>query len=363
MIDWTWRVRENHHGASGKEVIVVVAVARSVKIYRFVIESSSAGTAATTVIAPNPTNMENFLPLAQPEASWTLNDAVIEQVSFASDEHLLIRTGTSIEILKLASGDCAKDVSAKDTAIDSVKDSNSITSNHSNTIAKLTRSLALKCTGMWTGEADGIVLLSSPPQCLSLLNCQTFKVLQLPIPSNSVPSLRGALIGEVVCLAFTGQGVLVYDSLNGSLLSVKNIPGMRAFGDSIEIKADDASFKNITAYCSQAQRLQLLRFVDAEVHLLQKKKDASSNENKKRSSASPLLRQELADWSAERQEEVRLDALRQRFNFDEMSEDQMLRLAILMSGGSVSESGSGSGAESGNDTDLEIALRLSLQEQ
>ncbi len=324
IIDWCWMKREEE-----EELIVLLAQERSVNYYQFDLSAIDSSPSVDT-----PTNLQFFAPLAKAKHSWTFNDSVIEQVSFASREHFLVRTQKSLEIFKL---------------------NKSTDFNHET-------SLLVKCSQLWTSKSIGMALLASS-EGLSLFNCHTRRFLQLPLPSGLALPLQDALVGSSVCLALAQYSITAFDVLNGELLSHRRLHGINhsSTTDSYHLTPFSTDFHQLCLY-NGAGKLRLLSFIadDDDGNEGSKQSFKPTPEPKKSpvNPASALLRQEIADWKSEHQEEQALDALRDKFNLNEMSEEQMLKLAISLSGGQLQESASGSDV----DTDLEIALRLSLRE-
>ncbi len=346
MIDWCWRWREQQERGEGEgnELLIALIKGKSLILYRFVDQQQEAASNLPL------TNLEHFIPLAEVEASWTFTDSAPLQISFASAENLIVRTGKSLEIFGCPIGE------------------GSLAVKHQS-------SVEIKCSKMFTAGARGIglVLLDDSGTSASLYHCSTKKLLKLPLPGSFRLPLQSALIGKYICLAVLEKGVLVFDALNGELLSQRSVPGWKGLvgcqlqaavsSSSSELKEllvyfDDEDDENVERY----KRLHVLRFVaPAGVDQLQ----SASLPHRKRSpllnSAPSDLRQQIADWRAETQEDERVDTLRRKFNLEEMSEEQMLQLAISMSGGEGHNS-TPTSSTSDIDTDTEIAMRLSLQE-
>lgn len=396
VLDWSWQVVDDC-----KELTVALSCAngRTVQLYRFDLGSTSSAEKEkcsydckesehgdTPFRGGLSSDNNNFVPLAKPEFSWPFDSVAVEQVKFAAKDCLVARSDWSLEVF--------------------MNDGGPPTWKHQ-------RSLEISSDSIWTGSL-GVVLIGrfacgkngcpvaasssaaaakSSTSSISLLNTRNNKLLKLPIPGRFSATVLDAIVGPFVCQVLTPEGILVFDLLNGELMSHHRISGIKKAaaherGTYKMLNFDQKHGRTLVLFNTDPgdrhRRFHVLQFTAAtgESIIRSQKRLTSSNaaagsaKSKKPSSSSSTaaptsnairaaqLRNYLKEWQEEGAEEDMLDSLRRKFNMDDMSEEQMIQLAILLSsGGEGNEAAPIAASNDFDDADLELALKLSLEEQ
>lgn len=167
---------------------------------------------------------------------------------------------------------------------------------------------------------------------------------------------------DISLIGFSHHGILV-DSLNGQIISQFKLP-KRAANPRKQTLMPSIWLDSKTLFCQPWCVILHFHDIPEEVASKRLQLRALPSGLRSPSTATKLTRKTvkntLKDWRDDDAEEQRLDHLRGKYNLGEMSEDQMIRLALQLS---APEGTHISDEELSDDSELALALSLSLAEQ